>query len=234
MSEMQPFAGFPKAGIKFLKDLAKNNERDWFNANKQTYLDQVQTPAVDLVVSLGTRLKSISPEIMFDTRTNGTGSMMRIYRDTRFSKDKTPYKTNVAMSFWEGPSKKESYSGFFLRVEPAGVSLFTGGYNFGKEILAAFRDAVANDRLGGELVEAIAQVEDAGDYTIGNEHYKRVPRGFDPENPRANLLKYNGLYAFTELVGKDSLNSPDLVDICYEHFANMAPLHHWLVRMARR
>ena len=137
MSETHPFAGFPKAGIKFLQDLAKNNDREWFNANKPTFIDQVQTPAQDLVISLGTRLKAISPEIMFDTRTNGTGSLMRIYRDTRFSKDKTPYKTNVAMSFWEGPSKRDSYSGFFLRVEPAGLSLFTGGYNFGKETLGS-------------------------------------------------------------------------------------------------
>ena len=218
----------------FLKDLAANNEREWFNANKQTYIDQLQTPAQDLVIALGTRLQAISPEIVFDTRTNGTGSLMRIYRDTRFSKDKTPYKTNVSMSFWEGPSKRDSYSGFFLRVEPVGLSLFTGGYNFGKETLAAFRTAVAADGTGPELRAAIAQVEAAGDYTVGNEHYKRVPRGFDPEHPQADLLRYNGLYAYTEHIAADGLTSPDLVEICYEHFAKMAPLHHWLVQLAKK
>lgn len=231
MAEIQPFTGFPKAGIKFLADLAENNNRDWFNAHKQTFVDELQTPALGFVVQLGERLKKLSPGVVYDTRTNGAGSLMRIYRDTRFSPDKTPYKTHISMLFWEGPSKKESPSGFYLRVEPSGVGMFVGQHKFGKEQLKTYRDAVANPAQGKELDKALAKVKATGVHEIGGEHYKRVPRGFDPEDKRADLLRYNGLYTFSPRIGRGHLGSPKLVDLCYEEFAKMAPLHKWLVKI---
>lgn len=97
--DLKTFSGFPREGISFLADLAGNNNREWFQANKKLFHEQLQKPAQQFVISLGLRLQEISPGIRFDPSTNGSGSLMRIYRDTRFSKDKTPYKTNISMAF---------------------------------------------------------------------------------------------------------------------------------------
>jgi uncharacterized protein (TIGR02453 family) len=94
MSERQ-FAGFPAKGLKFLADLSENNNKPWFDENKPLYLDYVVAPSVEFIEIIGEQLQFIAPHVQFDTRTNGQGSMMRIYRDVRFSPDKTPYKTWV-------------------------------------------------------------------------------------------------------------------------------------------
>lgn len=158
---------------------------------------------------------------------------MRIYRDARFSKDKTPYKTNVSMAFWESPSKRAPYLAFYIRLEPGGGGIMTGRYVFDKPVLATYRDAVVDPEMGAELESVLAKIEAQGEYTIGGEHYKKVPRGYDPEHPRAGLLRYNGLHAFYLSIKPEQLTSAELVDICCEHCANMAPLHRWLVEMTR-
>jgi uncharacterized protein (TIGR02453 family) len=191
-------------------------------------------PALAFVVALGQRLKELSPYIIYDTRTNGSGSLMRIYRDVRFSKDKTPYKTHVTMMFWEGAGKKTQNPGFYVRIEPAGASIFVGQHIFSRPTLAAYRDAVVDETTGTELEAAIEAVRVAGAYQVGGEHYKRVPRGYGPEHERSGLLRYNGLYAFAPRVGAQHLTSPDLVDLCFEHCRYMAPLHRWLVKLAKQ
>jgi uncharacterized protein (DUF2461 family) len=136
------------------------------------------------------------------------------------------------MVFWEGPHKKTDNPGFFIRIEPGGAGLFVGQHGFPKPMLAAYRDAVAGEELGGELEGVLATVRGAGAYAVGGEHYKRVPRGYDPDHARADLLRYNGLWAFSPRIEPRHLTSADLVDLCFEHCANMAPLHHWLVKVA--
>ena len=100
------FNGFLAAGLQFLADLEVNNEKEWFEAHKDVYQSQLLEPATNFITAVGERLQSISNQIRYDTRTNGSGSLMRIYRDTRFSKDKTPYKTAVSGMWWQGEGKK--------------------------------------------------------------------------------------------------------------------------------
>jgi uncharacterized protein (TIGR02453 family) len=228
---MTAFTGFPPEGLEFLASLVENNNREWFEANKQTYLEYIASPAVAFIETLGDRLQFISPHIQYDTRTNGQGSLMRIYRDVRFSKDKSPYKTWVGIRFWEGAGKKTECPGFFLWFESNQAGLFTGMYGFSKEMLKAYRAAVADDELGAELELAIQAVQSTGDYKIGGEQYKRVPRGFDPEHPRAALLKHKAFYASAPRMTPAELNSSELVNICMDHCENMAPLHHWMVKV---
>ncbi len=106
MSKTPNFYGFPAEALRFLEELSKNNNREWFNAHKQEYQDHVLAPAQDFVLALGERLRTISAGIIYDTRTSGSGSILRTHRDIRFSKDKTPYHTYVRMVFWEGSRKK--------------------------------------------------------------------------------------------------------------------------------
>lgn len=129
------FSGFPAAGLRFLEDLAANNERPWFEANRAVYERELLEPAVLFVAAVGNRLEAIAPNIRFDTRTNGSGSLMRIYRDVRFSKDKRPYKTNISGIWWEGAGKKTVSPGFGFQLEASGMSLIAGQFGFSKEQL---------------------------------------------------------------------------------------------------
>ena len=232
--DSQPFSGFPIDVLKFLHELAENNDKAWFDANKRRYTDGVIANVPAFVAALGSRLQAeISPKITYDTRTNGAGSMMRIYRDTRFSRDKTPYKTNIAFAFWEGARKKMENPSFGFQFGTSGAGLYGGAWGFPKDMLDAYRNAVADDVLGPQLEAAIASVQSAGGYEISGDKYKQMPRGFDPEQPRAELLKYKGLYAMSPQFDVQIVTTPELVDVCFEHCKNMAPLQQWLVRLDR-
>lgn len=231
MTDVKPFTGFPEAGLRFLEDLADNNNKDWFDAHKKEYIKLVRDPSVALVIALGERLQSISPHIRYDPRTNGSGSLLRVNRDVRFSEDKSPYKTKVAMMFWEGPGKKMEHPGFGMQIETTGAGLMAGQFNFDKSLLTAYREAVIDDKLGAALVEAVEAVTSGSDYEVKGEHYKRVPRGYSADHERADWLRYAGLWASSPQIDVDTLISPKFVDIAFEHFKNMAPIQRWLVEI---
>ena len=228
------FNGFPPEGLKFLADLSENNDRDWFNARKQLYLDNIVAPAVAFVETMGERLRFISPHIQYDTRTNGQGSLMRIYRDTRFSEDKSPYKTWVGIRFWEGGGKASQNPGYFFGFDATAGGLHVGMHGFDKAMLAAYREAVDDDKLGSELESALEAVRGAGAYEINGEHYKRVPRGYDQDHPRTDLLRYNTLYASSPGIEPAVLTSSALVDVIMDHCEKMAPVQQWLVKVKHR
>lgn len=228
-----PFTGFPAEAIQFLHDLAANNERPWFEANKEIYLRAVQGPAVMLVAALGERLRAHFPEISYDTRTNGSGSLMRLHRDTRFSADKSPYKTNVAMMFGAPGAAKMASPGFGLQLTPERVELIAGTFAFAPEALAAYRTAVLEEAAGAQLEQAAARVRAAGAYTIAGAGYKRVPAGLPADHPRAEWLKYKGLHVFAPHVTLEEAQTPALVEIAMAHFLAMAPVWQWLMRALR-
>jgi uncharacterized protein (TIGR02453 family) len=225
------FAGFPAEGIQFLRDLEANNERAWFEAHKATYLRAVQAPAVALVAALGAELQAQFPTISYDTRTNGGGSLMRIYRDTRFSADKSPYKTNVAMMFAPRGAGKMAAPGFGLQLTPTQVELVAGLFAFDPEALLRYREAVLDETKGAALEEAVAQVRAAGPYTLGGEGYKRVPNGLPADHPRAAWLKHKGLHVFAPPISLEDAQKPALVELALGHFRAMAPLQQWLERV---
>ena len=227
----QSFTGFPPEGLQFLADLGQNNDRDWFNARKQLYMDHIVAPAVAFVETMGERLRFISPHIQYDTRTNGQGSLMRIYRDTRFSEDKSPYKTWIGIRFWEGGGKASENPGFFFGFDATAGGLHVGMHGFDKAMLTAYREAVDDDELGSELKTALAAVRGAGNYEINGEHYKRVPRGYDQDHPRADLLRYNTLYVSSPGIEPAVLSSAGLVDVVMDHCEKMAPVQRWLVKV---
>ncbi len=226
MPDAQKFSGFPKGCVKFFKDLKKNNSKPWFLDNKDKHISDVLEPSKDFVVAMGEKLRKITPAINADPRVNK--SLFRIHRDTRFAHDKSPYKTHLGLWFWEGAGPRMECSGFYFHLAPPTLMLGAGYYVFPKPMLQRYREAVVDKSRGQALDRAIKSVAKAGDYALGGEHYKRVPRGFDPEAKNADLLRYNGLYAGIEMKIPQELYTPDIVEFCYNHFKNMAPLHRWL------
>jgi len=223
------FDGFSKTAFTFLNELSENNTKSWFEENKTTYQDELLKPAISFIEAVGKELQKTNPEISYDTRTNGSGSLMRIYRDTRFSKDKTPYKTNISAIWWQGAGKKTEHPGFGFQLDATSMKLMAGMFGFSKEQLEQYRNAVLDDKSGKKLIKILSDLGD--DYSLNEQHYKRVPRGFDVEHPRAHLLQYNSLYAFPKKDLKPSLvKSRDLVDSVLKHFKALTPLHQWLVK----
>jgi uncharacterized protein (TIGR02453 family) len=230
---MQPtssFSGFPKSTVKFLRQLANNNDREWFAAHKTEYETAVMAPARAFVLAMGGRLRRLSPGIRFDPRANG--SLFRIYRDTRFSPDKTPYKTNLGIYFWEGSGRMEG-SGYYFHLEPPVLLLGGGMYMIPRRLLSSYRRAVADPEYGPGLAAIVRRIARRPGFTISGSSYKRIPAGFDPTPEAAPLLLHDGLYAGWEGRIPAELHSPALIDYCFEKFKVMKPLHEWLVSLAR-
>jgi uncharacterized protein (TIGR02453 family) len=224
------FTGFPKAGLQFLADLAQNNDRVWFEANKHIYETSLLEPAQAFIMALGKKLENLAEDIVYGPQTDGRGVLMRMHRDTRFSADKSPYKTRVSGLFREGRQKKMESPAFGFQIDANSIELITGMYKFTPEALTTYRAAVARKSVGDELVAAIAEISNAGSYTVAGEHYKRVPAGYDPEYAFAHLLRYDGLYALSPRIDSSDMQTAALVDRCYAHFQQMAPLYNWLKR----
>lgn len=231
MSDATPFTGFPKEGLQFLKELQKNNNPVWFNANKDSFLENLIKPSQSFVESFGGILrKNVSKKIQYDTRTNGSGSIFRIYRDIRFSKDKTPYKTHVGILFWQGDKKKMENPGIYFHLEPQGAQIHVGHYGFSKTALEKYRKAVIHKKWGTELEAVVKKIRQTDKYIVNGEYYKTIPRGFDPDHERAAFLKYNGLFASSPWIAKELLTQKKLPEVCMAHCKYMVPVFDWLIR----
>lgn len=229
MAKAAAFEGFPAEAVSFLEGLANNNTKSWFTERKETWRDAVIAPARELVAELGERLAGLHREAQADPRTNGAGSIFRIYRDVRFSKDKSPYKTHLGILFWVGAGKKMERPGFYFHLEPPELMLAAGSYQFTRPALEDFRQAVVDRKRGAALARAVKKVTESGAYELGGSHYKRIPPGFDKEHPNAALLLHNGLYAWTRKKIPKALYSKALVDYAFQRFSQMNPVMNWLL-----
>ena len=220
------FNGFSKELPKYFKNLKKNNSKQWFEKHRNDYDEFVMSPARDFVVAMGYRLRKIAPGINAIPKINQ--SLFKINRDVRFSKDKSPYKTNLGIWFWEGSRKRMECSGFYFHYEGQRLRFGTGFYMFPKNLLTRYRDAVVDKKLGSDLIKAVKKVSAKG-YSIGGQHFKRIPQGYDAGHPRAEYLLYNGLHAMTEEKVSAVFYSGALISHAFRHYKNMFPLHRWLV-----
>jgi uncharacterized protein (TIGR02453 family) len=218
------FNGFTQGSLDFLKSLVENNNRDWFLEHKKVYEAELLEPAKQFVESIAAGLFEISSDLRAEPRVNG--SISRINRDTRFSKDKTPYKGHMGFHFAQGSGKDRP--GYFLRFTPDNLGLGAGIYSFDKDLLSKYREAVASDNRGQALAATVDEVKEAGHH-VGGERFKRVPRGYNPNHPRANLLRHGGLYAYTELAIPGEFFSRSFPFFCATRFEKLSPLMNWLV-----
>ncbi|HYA48392.1 MAG TPA: DUF2461 domain-containing protein [Burkholderiales bacterium] len=224
------FAGFTKETIRFFIGLRRNNDRDWFATHREVYDKHVMEPAKAFVVAMGERLRTIAPRIVAVPLVNK--SIFRLNRDTRFSLDPSPYKTNLGLYFWEGTRGRMECPGFYFHLEPPDIFLGGGMYIFSDSFIPRFRRAAVDPKFGGELRKIINDLAVVKGCELGGVHYKRVPAGYDPNHPNAGLLKHNGLYAGWEAKVPEELYSARLLDYCFERYAPILPLHRWLVKVA--
>lgn len=224
---MPDFDGFPKDTARFLRALTKNNSKAWFDAHRADYDAGYVEPAKNFVTAIGPRLQKLMPGISFEPKVNG--SLFRINRDVRFSKDKTPYKTHIDLWFWHGDRRGWGAPGFFFRMYADRLILGAGMHKFEKPQLDAFRRAVIDDRAGKALSRVVDRVRAAGAYEIGDTARKKVPRGFDAEHPRAAFLLHEGLHATLDTKPGAVTESPEFLDYCLGRFKATAPVARWLL-----
>jgi uncharacterized protein (TIGR02453 family) len=232
MPERLEFQGFFKETVKFLSDLKKNNSTKWFEAHRKEYEAFVMNPAKAFVRAMGEKLQTFSPNIMAIPKVNK--SLFRINRDTRFSPDKSPYKTNLGIFFWEGSPYRMECPGFYFHLEPPIILLGGGIYMIPKYLFDIYRNSVVHPKSGRELGEIIGQVSKRKGYKLGGKQYKRIPSGYDPSHPNAQLLLHTGLHFGYEALIPEELYSKKLVTYCFEKFQPIYPLHRWLVALAKR
>jgi hypothetical protein len=125
-------------------------------------------------------------------------------------------------------------SGFYFHLETQRFMLGVGLYAFPRDMLESYRQSVVHPLYGPALTKAVAAIKRNKDYTIGGQHYKKIPPGYDPTHKNAEFLLYAGLYAGVELPVSEKLFSEGLVDLCIDHYKRMLPLHLWLLDLTKR
>jgi uncharacterized protein (TIGR02453 family) len=225
------FAGFAPQALAFLADLGRNNRRDWFQAHRDEYESLLLEPARDFVEVLGDELRRFAPDVQSDPRVGG--SIFRIARDTRFSRDKRPYKDHLDLWFWVGDGPSRERPGFWFRLRPQELLLGAGMHRFDRDLLGRYREAVVDSSRGRALAKAVAAAEKAG-ATVGGRNYKRVPTGYDAGHERADLLRHDSLYAGLEFGIPRETHTPRFPKFCAARYRRMQPVLNWLVELIDR
>ncbi len=205
---MESSSHFTPALFQFLAELSANNDREWFRANKARYDRDVRDQLVAFVADFGDRLREISPHMVADPSLSG-GSIFRIYRDVRFSRDKRPYKTNAGAHFRHEVGRKVHGPGFYLHLEPGNVFAGAGIWMPDSKALGKIRGAIVakpDEWTGIVEEEAFTSV-----YKLEGESLKRAPKGIDPEHPLIDHLKRKSFVAVTTFTEDDACQ-PGFID----------------------
>ncbi len=218
---MPPPRFSPKA-IAFLRALKRNNRREWFTPRKDQYEELLRKPMLEVVEHLAVEFGSFAPEL-----SAGPKSVFRIYRDTRFSNDKTPYKTNIAAAFPNRNLTKFGGAALYMEVAPAWVWVGGGLYSPESPTLQKEREHIAsNHRRFRTIVESPAFRRHAGRLE-GGELLQRVPRGFAADHPAAGYLKYRMFVAGREFPASLA-TSPRFCRSILDVFKHLVPLTRFL------
>lgn len=205
---MTATAHFTPALFEFLSELADNNNREWFQDNKERYERDVRDALVHFVSDFGDRLREISPHMVADPRLNG-GSVFRIYRDVRFSKDKSPYKTNAGMHFRHEVGREVHGPGLYLHLQPGQVFAAAGLWRPKSETIGKIRGAIVANP--GKWTNIVNEDGFSSMYTLEGESLKRAPKGVDPDHPLIDHLKLKSFAATTSFTQEEAC-AADFID----------------------
>jgi uncharacterized protein (TIGR02453 family) len=197
----------------FFREIQENNSRDWFQANKHRYEGHVREPLLQFIADFGLRLREISPHYVADARKSG-GSLFRIYRDVRFSKDKSPYKTSAGIQFRHESGKDVHAPGFYLHLEPGDVFVASGIWHPDTQTSAKIRDAIVANPERWQRASSGETFRST--YDLVGESLKRAPKGYDPNHPLLEDLKRKDFIASTRLAEADAC-APGFI----EHFSEL-------------
>ncbi len=203
------FEGVPAAALDFYDDLEVDNTKTFWAENKHRYDEFVAAPMREIA-------EAVAEEF-------GQAKIFRPYRDVRFAKDKTPYKTHQGLFIALGPA-----TGYYLQVGAPGITTGAGFYDASPARIASLRDAIDHDQFGPELERIVAELEADG-WVRGGDRLKTSPRGYDPDHPRIDLLRHKSLTVRRERgFGPDVIDTPGLLDVVRDDWRQAQPLLDWV------
>ncbi|AZZ82665.1 TIGR02453 family protein [Gordonia alkanivorans] len=206
------FDGFPEAALDFYDDLEIDNSKFFWEQHKEIYRTAVAEPMTALTEELADEF--------------GAAKLFRPYRDVRFSKDKSPYKTHQGAFVAVAPA-----TGYYIQIGAPGVRVGAGFYEAGPARLAELRKAIDHDRHGPELERIVRKLAKAG-WEIGGDRLKTAPRGYDADHPRIELLRHKSLFAGRDYGFDEVIHTPTLVDRVRKDWRETNTLVDWIVRHA--
>jgi uncharacterized protein (TIGR02453 family) len=202
------FTGFPEAALDFYDDLEMDNTKSFWEAHKSVWTESVKAPMTALTDALAAEF--------------GTAKVFRPYRDVRFAKDKTPYKTHQGAFVASGPA-----CGWYVEISARGVRTGAGFYDASGSDLARIRESIDHEATGKELQRVLAKLEKAG-FEIGGDTLKTTPRGYAADHPRIELLRHKSLVAMRHYGFDKVIHSPDLVAAIRKDWRALRPLVEWV------
>ena len=205
---MSEFTGFPEAALDFYDDLEMDNTKSFWEAHKAVYVESVKAPMTALTDALAEEF--------------GTPKVFRPYRDVRFAKDKTPYKTHQGAFVAAGPR-----CGWYVEISARGVRTGGGFYEATGPDLARVRESIDHEATGRELKRILTKLEKAG-YEVGGDRLKTSPRGYDPDHPRIDLLRHRSITVGRPYGFDPVIHSADLVDSVRQDWRALRPLVEWV------
>jgi uncharacterized protein (TIGR02453 family) len=210
--------------VRFLEELDDHNDRAWFEANRGRYDTEVREPALAFIAAMARHVEAVSPTLRAEPRKVG-GSLMRIHRDVRFSKDKRPYKTNLGIQFRHERGKDVHAPGLYVHVEPGSVFLGAGMWRPDAPSLLAIRRAIVDEPSGWQRVRDAKRFREA--WSLSGDALQRTPRGFDADHPMVEDLKRKDHIAVHELRERDVVRG-DLIPHVAGLFRRARPYLAWL------
>ncbi|MCC3306171.1 DUF2461 domain-containing protein [Sneathiella sp. HT1-7] len=221
------FQGFPKDFLRFYAELIENNNRDWFGKNKQRYKDVVVYPMCDFIEAMAPRLEAIAPKYIADPRPNG-GSMFRIYRDVRFSRDPKPYKEHAACQFRHQAGRDAHAPGYYVHLALDGVRFGGGIYLPPSPILNKIRHAIDKKDIEWTAIKSDPDFKATFIEGIRGDGLKRAPKGYPIDHLQIEDLRRKTLFVMKPLANIQAITKPDFVDEVEDAFQKATPFMRFL------
>jgi len=222
------FNGFKKETIKFLEDLSKNNSKEWFEANRYIWQKYILELNKAFIKDMGETLQILVPTI--NALPKVSGSLFKIYRDVRFSKDKTPMKSKIGIIFWQGKLHRMQSSSFYIHYCKDSYFIASGIRAFKPPMLKTYRKYIQDENKRIELDKILNTLIQKG-YKLPEPKYKRVPKEFNKDDNLIYLSLYDRMFAYKEFKIDEVFYSVNLLDRCFEIYNDMFELQQWVYGM---
>lgn len=219
------FTGFKQEGLDFLDEIEINNNKVWFEANRHRWKEHILEPNIAYVEEMGEHLIALAP--LINARPKVAGSLFKIYRDVRFSKDKTPIKTKIGVMFWQGSSHRMQSACFYMQYKSHEVLIATGIRVFKTELLRAYREYIKVEKNAQALHNILQDLKEKN-FEGFEPHYKRYPQGFKEEDKYSYLSLYNGLFAYSTYKPNKTFLSKNVINKHFKFYDNTRELFEWL------
>jgi len=222
------FNGFTKEGTAFLKTLEKNNSKVWFENNRHLWEKHILTINKAFIEDMGETLQILVPTIKALPKVSG--SLFKIYRDVRFSKDKTAMKDKIGLLFWQGLGHRMQSSSFYMHYTKEHYFIAAGIRSFKNPLLKTYRNYIKNEK-NRESLHLILEKLDQKGYKFTHPKYKRVPKDFTGNESHLYLTKFDSLFAYIEYDLDDVFYSVELLDRLFTIYSDMLELQQWVYEM---